>query len=407
MQRIIRYSDFVIYWACVFIPFSISIAPAPPNVFMGLLIFAYLVKKILRKERLFVRTAISKPMLFFFTLTVLSLVNSIDYRDSLKGGILRLVQFIFIFFIMAEEVRDKRHIRRIVLSIAFGLTLSSVDAIWQVFTGRDFIRHYRPVVNIGLVRATASFKDANTFGIYLSAIAPLIFGLTLYYLRGMKKVLFVFVSLAGLAAIALTYSRPTLLAIYAALFFLGLIRKDKVLIGVLLIVTLIAPFILPASVKDWAKQVDYNPLRFMCNDDRIAAYRNSLNMLKAHPIIGVGANTYMKNYKQYKEYPEYRNIVTLDYMYAHNNFLHMAAEIGLIGLGIFFWLLYKLFREYMNIYHFLNNDFLKTVLLSLSACLIAFLVNGLTESSLYYSRVAVLFWYLAGFSLSLKRFAGS
>jgi putative inorganic carbon (HCO3(-)) transporter len=94
-------------------------------------------------------------------------------------------------------------------------------------------------------------------------------------------------------------------------------------------------------------------------------------------------------------------------MYAHNNFLHMAAEIGLIGLGIFFWLLYKLFREYMNIYHFLNNDFLKTVLLSLSACLIAFLVNGLTESSLYYSRVAVLFWYLAGFSLSLKRFAGS
>jgi putative inorganic carbon (HCO3(-)) transporter len=407
MQRIIRYSDFVIYWACVFIPFSISIAPAPPNVFMGLLIFAYLVKKILRKERLFVRTAISKPLLFFFTLTVLSLVNSIDYRDSLKGGILRLVQFIFIFFIMAEEVRDKRHIRRIVLSIAFGLTLSSVDAIWQVFTGRDFIRHYRPVVNIGLVRATASFKDANTFGIYLSAIAPLIFGLTLYYLRGMKKVLFVFVSLAGLAAIALTYSRPTLLAIYAALFFLGLIRKDKVLIGVLLIVTLIAPFILPASVKDWAKQVDYNPLRFMCNDDRIAAYRNSLNMLKAHPIIGVGANTYMKNYKQYKEYPEYRNIVTLDYMYAHNNFLHMAAEIGLIGLGIFFWLLYKLFREYMNIYHFLNNDFLKTVLLSLSACLIAFLVNGLTESSLYYSRVAVLFWYLAGFSLSLKRFAGS
>ena len=407
MQRIIRYSDFVIYWACVFIPFSISIAPAPPNVFMGLLIFAYLVKKILRKERLFVRTAISKPLLFFFTLTVLSLVNSIDYRDSLKGGILRLVQFIFIFFIMAEEVRDKRHIRRIVLSIAFWLTLSSVDAIWQVFTGRDFIRHYRPVVNIGLVRATASFKDANTFGIYLSAIAPLIFGLTLYYLRGMKKVLFVFVSLAGLAAIALTYSRPTLLAIYAALFFLGLIRKDKVLIGVLLIVTLIAPFILPASVKDWAKQVDYNPLRFMCNDDRIAAYRNSLNMLKAHPIIGVGANTYMKNYKQYKEYPEYRNIVTLDYMYAHNNFLHMAAEIGLIGLGIFFWLLYKLFREYMNIYHFLNNDFLKTVLLSLSACLIAFLVNGLTESSLYYSRVAVLFWYLAGFSLSLKRFAGS
>jgi putative inorganic carbon (HCO3(-)) transporter len=145
----------------------------------------------------------------------------------------------------------------------------------------------------------------------------------------------------------------------------------------------------------------------MCNDDRIAAYCNSLNMIKAHPLIGVGANTYMKNYKQYKEHPEYRNIVTTDYMYAHNNFLQMAAEIGLIGLVIFFWLLYKLFSECRNIYRSLNDDFLKVLSLSLSACLIAFLVNGLTESSLYYSRVAVLFWYIMGFSISLKRFASS
>ena len=134
---------------------------------------------------------------------------------------------------------------------------------------------------------------------------------------------------------------------------------------------------------------------------------NSLNMIKAHPLIGVGANTYMKNYKQYKEHPEYRNIVTTDYMYAHNNFLQMAAEIGLIGLVIFFWLLYKLFSECRNIYRSLNDDFLKVLSLSLSACLIAFLVNGLTESSLYYSRVAVLFWYIMGFSISLKRFASS
>ena len=210
-----------------------------------------------------------------------------------------------------------------------------------------------------------------------------------------------------LIGVALTYSRPTLLAIYVALFFLGLIKKDKILISILLILTLISPFILPKSVKNWAKEVNYNPLRFMCNDDRIAAYRNSLNMIKAHPLIGVGANTYMKNYRQYKEHPEYRNIVTLDYMYAHNNFLHMAAEIGLIGLGIFFWLLYKLSNECRNVYRSLNDDFVKVVSLSLSACLIAFLVNGLTESSLYYSRVAVLFWYIAGFSISLKKFAGS
>lgn len=143
----------------------------------------------------------------------------------------------------------------------------------------------------------------------------------------------------------------------------------------------------------------------MCNDDRIAVYRNSFHMIKAHPLIGVGANTFMKSYKMYKEFPEYRGIVTLDEMKAHNNYLHMAGEIGLTGLAIFFWFLYRLFEESKNIYRLAGDNYLKIVSLSLAACLIAFLVNGLTESSLYYSSVAVIFWYVAGLSLALKKFA--
>jgi hypothetical protein len=82
----------------------------------------------------------------------------------------------------------------------------------------------------------------------------------------------------------------------------------------------------------------------------------------------------------------------------------MAAEIGLTGLLIFIWLLYKLFVEAKMIYRALNVYYLKILLLSLTAGLIAFLVNGLTESSLYYSSVAVIFWYIMGFMLSLRKF---
>jgi putative inorganic carbon (HCO3(-)) transporter len=388
----------------VFIPFSIAIAPAPLNVFMGLLIVSFLAKKIIKKESSFTKTAINIPLLLFFIFTCISLFNSVDFKDTLKGGILRLLQYIFVFFIMAQEVKDKGHIRLIVASIVSGLLLVSIDGIWQVFTGKDFIRGYQPIVNIGLVRATASFKDANTFGIYLSALTPMILGLTLYYFKYKKKILCIAISALFLLCVALTYSRPTLLAVYSALLFLGIARKNVYIIALLILALLISPFLLPRQVKEFAKQVDYNLLRFMCNDDRIAIYRNSLRMIQAHPVIGVGANTFMKNYKQYKESPEYRNAITSDYLYAHNNFLHMAAEIGLIGLGIFIWLLYKLFIECINIYKNLDNYFLKIISLSLIACLIAFLVNGLTESSFYSSRVAMIFWYMAGFSLALNKF---
>lgn len=384
-----------------------AIASIPLNVFMGLLLVGFLLKKALTKTALFSGNAVNKPLILLFIITCLSVLHTVDFKDSIKGGVLRLLHYIFILLIMVEEIKDKKQVTRIIVSIIFGIILSTINEIWQVSTGYDFIRGYAPTINIGLVRATAAFKDANTLGIYLSAISPLVFGLTLYYFRNKAKSTMFFVSIIALTGIIITYSRPALLAIYIALFFLSAVRKDKIIAALLIISALISPFIMPKSVKQWAKDVEYNPVRFMCNDDRIAVYRNSINMLKAHPFIGLGANTYMKNYKKYKEFPEYRNIVTLDYMYAHNMFLQMAVEIGLIGLAVFFWLIYKLFAQCRAIYHNIKDEYLKIVSLSLLACLIAFLVNGLTESSLYYSRIAGIFWYLAGFSLALNKFTNA
>jgi len=403
MDNILNVLDKVIYWTIILIPFSISIAPAPTNILAGILIVAFLTKKLLKKEYFFVKTPVNIPLFFFFLISCVSVIHSIDYRDSLKGGVLRLLWHILVFFCIVEELKDRDHINRIIFFIGLGVVLSTIDGIWQITTGRDFIRGYFPVVNIGLARATASFKDPNVLGIYLSAFAPVLFGLTLYYLKN-KKPWLIPVSVLALTGIVLTYSRPTLLAIYVSLFFLGIAMKNKSVVITLAVLLLISPFILPKSVKDWAKEVGYNPLRFMCNDDRLAVYRNTLNMIKDHPFIGVGANTYMKNYKKYKEPREYRDVVTLDYMYAHNIYLHMAGEIGLIGLGIFLWLVYKLFHQAGSIYSFMKDPYLKTLALLFMASLMAFLVNGLTESSLYYSRVGLIFWYISALLMSLENF---
>jgi len=402
---IIKTLDFIIYWAIVLIPFSMAISPAPMNVFMGLLIGFFLIKTIIKRERLFPKTGVGLPLLFLFLITCLSLVHSVDIKDTLRGGIGRLAHYALVFFALASQVKDKKHLWRIIASVALGLALTAVDEVWQVFTGRDFIRGYATIINIGLVRATASFKDANVLGIYLSAIAPLIFGLTIGFLKGAKRIVFLVISILALVGITLTFSRPTMLAAFCALLFLGIVLKKRALVVSLVVLVLILPFIVPRTVRQWAKDTDYNPIRFMCNDDRIAIFRNSMNMIKAHPVIGTGANNFMKNYKKYKENPEYRNVVTSDFLQAHNNFLHMAGELGLVGLGIFLWLLYKLFSQIAYIYKRLSDHFLKTILLSLTACLIAFLINGLTESSLYSARVALIFWYLGGLALGIRKIA--
>ncbi|MFA5145046.1 MAG: O-antigen ligase family protein [Candidatus Omnitrophota bacterium] len=400
---IIKVLDFIIFWAIILIPFSMAIAPAPMNVFFGLLLFSFLLKKLIKRQKIFIGSPVNMPFMFFFIVSAVSVVNSVSCHDSFRG-LLRLIQYWALFLIMAEEIKEPKHVRRIVIAIISAAVLLSIDALWQVISGRDFIRGNSPIVNIGLTRATASFPDANVLGVYLSAVAPLIIVLAFYYFKNNKKVITLSAVLLVLSGIALTYSRPTLLAIYVVLLLLGAVRKNKVLIYALIVFTLLAPFIAPRSVKDWARQMEYNPVRFMCNDDRIAIYRNSLRMIEAHPVIGVGVNTFMKNYKEYKESPEYRGIVTSDYIYAHNNFLHMAGEVGILGLGVFLWFLYSLFRASSLAYVKLKDPLLKNVSLGLILCLAAFLINGLTESSLYYSRVAAIFWYLVGFSLSLIKF---
>ena len=315
-----------------------------------------------------------------------------------------MLEYILFFLAIRNELKDKKHAFLIFACITLSLLFICIDEIWQLVTGADFIRGYGPIINLGLYRATASFKDANNLGIYLSGLSPILFGVTFYYFKGRHRQLPVFISLVCFIGLILTYSRPTLLAVLLILFFFAVAKRNKIFIAVLLMLVFISPFAAPKVVKQWAKSVDYNPVRFMCNDDRIAVYLNTVNMIKAHPITGVGAGAFMKSYKFYKSRPEYMNIVTLDEMKAHNNFLHMAAEVGLVGLGIFFWFLFSLFRQAIAIYRGLSDDFLKIFSLSLMASILAFLINGLTESSLYYSRVAPIFWYVSSLSLALNKF---
>jgi O-antigen ligase len=90
-------------------------------------------------------------------------------------------------------------------------------------------------------------------------------------------------------------------------------------------------------------------------------------------------------------------------MYAHNIYLQMAGEVGLMGLAAFLLFLFQVFRLGFKAFYRSNEGYLRIAVLSLLACLIAFLVNGLTETSLYYSRVAMVFWYLIGAVLASDR----
>jgi O-antigen ligase len=228
----------------------------------------------------------------------------------------------------------------------------------------------------------------------------------MYYYEAKEKIYWSIISLIAAAGIYVTFSRGSGLGLFFSVLFLALMRRHKLMLTVLIAVLLIFPLVMPKNIKVWAKDINYNPLVFLCNQDRISMYMNATHMISQHPFIGVGVNTYSKNYGKYKTDEAEAYAHTLDTAYAQNNFFQMAGEIGLVGLGIFLWFLSLLFSGLMHIYRTSGDKYLKIFSLSLISCFIAFLINGLTESSLYYSRIAVMFWYLIGLSLSLDKLLG-
>lgn len=396
-------ADLVVYWSIVLLPFSVAIALGVSSFFIGLLFFCFLLKKALTQERCFAKTAIDLPFFAFLAISVISIFNSHDYASSVRG-VFKLVQNALIYLIFVEELKDRVHVKRIVFAMLAGATLASFDAVWQLVSGKDFIRGNPLVINIGLPRETAAFPNPNVFGAYLVPIAPLAFALAFYFFKNRAKIGAGFI--AGLIAtgIILTLSRFAGIAFFSSLVLMSIIKKDKVLAIVLVALLVISPLLLPRNIKNWARDDNYNPAVFLFNRDRISIYRNSVNMIAHHPFIGVGLNTFSRRYGEFK-LPEAANATTPSTMYAHNIYLHIAGETGLCGLAAFIWLLYSLFSYCIRLYRNINDNFLKTVTLALTAGLFAFLVNGIAETNLYYPRVAIMFWFCSGFVLALRKIA--
>jgi O-antigen ligase len=154
---------------------------------------------------------------------------------------------------------------------------------------------------------------------------------------------------------------------------------------------LAAPFLAPKGVRDWSKSTTSIADLFL-HKERLALYKTSFNMIQNHPFLGVGVNTYCLNYQKYKLHDT--TAETADTMwYAHNSYLQMASEIGIIGFLVFLGLLLVLLKDLARFFVKASDNFLKLSSLGIFMGIFAFLIHGFTETNLYYPKIAVLFWF--------------
>jgi O-antigen ligase len=250
------------------------------------------------------------------------------------GSGLRWVLNLALFPIVYAAVRERRHVRWVFALFVFGALLSA---------GAGFLGGSATAAADG-ARLQGSGVNANELGELL--IVAVILGGAL----GASRELSVparFLSLAGsgvaLIALLMTVSRGAILGLVVALLLAPLLVGPRRRLMALVLVV----FVAGSAVLYLAAIAPESTVRRITAADtsgtgRSDIWKVGLRMVRAKPLIGVGAGNYANSTIHYLlepgAIPRSEFIVDRPKV-AHNVFLQVLAELGAIGLALFLGIL--------------------------------------------------------------------
>lgn len=394
-----------LYGFILFLPCSIAFT----QMCLGLLALTHLVEAGLTRNFRFPHTPLNWPLFGYIAVMLVTTMFSHNVPKSIRAskGLLVIATFYLFYMYVKDVAQAKRFAGLLILFVS----ITAFYGIVQHFLEVDLFRISRPIsflkhINNDLtapVRIPGFFSTYMTFSGQLAMTIPIIFA-CLLCLKGISKKLLLTISLilTGLAIIW-TYTRSAWIGAISALTLLGYMKEKRLAILFLLIlilfvtVTITQPDILEQNLLDRSLSV----ISAKENMDRIYTWISTLEMIKDHPLTGIGMGTYSK------VSPEYRrgdDVVSSSLAHAHNNILQAAVEGGVFSAFFILWLWGVIFKELYRTYTQIPEEktSLKWLSLGLLGAIIAFFVQGLFENNFGDSESVMMMWFITALSLKLQ-----
>lgn len=326
-------------------------------------------------------------------------IRNVNYND--------LIMYYFICLIVMIILSEKYDWRKGYIKTLLVLTAPHVIVTNVLFLVPSIYSYLRPLISANAIMfegyKTGLTGHYSTNAIYL-ACGVLILGVNLFNTTdtGKKKKNTLLIFLIELFGLILTTKRGPLLFSLAALFITYIITDRRViakrivkilLISVVFIVFLyITASFIPAMVEV-VKRFSRDG-----TSGREGMYKLALSMFFRSPIIGCGTGSYRINFF-------YKLAIDSEHLYlnAHNVYLQLLAENGIIGLGIFLVVSgATLFRSIKLLRFFHTNGLRKEEeYLSTSVVFqVFFLLYCITGNPLYDSMVYMPYFIFCSLSYS-------
>ncbi len=396
------------YCRTVFIPAKELIAEI--LVILGLMFWGL---KVLSQEKSkLTSSTLNFPILSFIFICILSLIWSDSFFVSLKELPLFLAGPL-LYFVITNNISDERQISRILNILLIVGGLFGIYGILQ-YNGIDFSFWMR---NIGRQQVFGLFGNVNYFAEYL--IVPLPIAVSLFFAtqNKLKKILLLIGVIAMGASLTATFTRGSYLSFGISLIFMSVLflisrgknfikKNRKIFIAILVIIIIITSlFIIPNPLNKSGTAIEKIKSRISISQliqsysikRRIATWKFTILMIKDHPLLGSGIGTYKYNTLKYQaeffKQGENRSLYPHGFAdKAHNEYLQLWAEIGIVGLGIFIWLIISYFGCGIKILRKIKDEYKQGIIIGLMGSVVAVLIDGLFGFPLHLPATIILFW---------------
>jgi O-antigen ligase len=273
-------------------------------------------------------------------------------------------------------------VRALVLAAA----VVAVYGIVQYYTGIDWYRALlgRRIVVKPRIAGAEGFAAIGFFRNYLTYAHVLIVPLGFALAARERWIRLGVVPLLALALL-LSTARGAWIAAIVMVIALVAVRRHG---GARLAALAAAGLLVWSLVPGFRQQLSPALTTTEANAGRVAIYAANLDIVAAHPVLGLGFGRYRQRAAPYYE----RHPLADRRSHAHNNFLQIAAEAGLLGLAAFMLVFATALRFGVEAVRRQRDPAARAVALGGCLALIGFLVGGLTQYTFGDVEVAMAMW---------------
>lgn len=244
------------------------------------------------------------------------------WLGSIAPAMLGFIPNAFTFFLVVVNCRKKSHLQLLALTM-FIFCAFSIYKGWSALRADDYLSPY--LLSQGeaggegtlyRIRGLAFINDPNDFSQVMVSLIPCMF---FFWKKDSlpRNVLLVILPVSVLVfGMFLTHSRGGILALLAVVLF-GVRRKIGTIPSVILAVCLFGV----TMAVGWSGGRDVS---LEAGADRLEAWSVGLELIKSHPLFGVG----------FARFSDFYNIT------AHNTIVVCTAELG--AFGLFWWVAFVL-----------------------------------------------------------------